>query len=91
MVTELVDSTTTLILVINKIDLSENLEKLRMQLSKKYQKEYSSIHFVSALTSEGVQELFIDCARRVLAVVNSSTHNVTMSQEMQTNRKFGCC
>lgn len=77
--------------VINKIDLlNDNQEQFRMGLAQ----QYDHVYFCSALTNEGVEELFYDVAVEPQKPQKEEVQDVGVHLEADTQKgkkKSGCC
>jgi small GTP-binding protein len=64
-INENVNGNVPIICVFNKIDLSPNTFSFKLLYRSRFEDLFSSFHFVSAKTSEGIENLFIDIVNQV--------------------------
>jgi len=80
-----------IILAVNKIDLIEELTTFASRITSEYSNMVSHVHFVSALSGEGVDSLFICAAEKGYLFVRESDITTDSVATLVTKKDQSCC
>jgi len=86
-----------IILAVNKLDLNKNSQKVQEEIDSKYLDLFAGVFFTSAVSGEGVDQLFLQAAKSGLEFLkqNGRTKSILKPQgsdEKKTgNNQNGCC
>ena len=87
------DGCPPIILALNKIDLSENLINQIEKFNNQFNNQFNEIFYVSALTGEGVEQLFIQATHKALNYIlelDSDSPNPSVVN-LSSQGHIGCC